>query len=39
MKREEIIPAITIKLKEMSTETILFHEAVADSLGLHVTDH
>jgi DNA-binding MarR family transcriptional regulator len=23
----------------MSTETILFHQAVADILGLHVTDH
>ena len=39
MKREEIILTITEKLKEMSTETILFHEAVADVLGLHITDH
>ena len=39
MKREENILAITEKLKEMSTETILFHEAVADVLGLHTTDH
>ncbi len=39
MKREESIQAITGKIKEMSTETILFHQAVADVLGLHITDH
>ena len=39
MKREEIIQAINEKFREMSTETIMFHQAVADKLGLHVTDH
>lgn len=39
MKREEVIQAINNKLREMSTETILFHQAVADTLGLHITDH
>ena len=39
MKREEIIQAINEKFREMSTETIMFHQAVADILGLHVTDH
>lgn len=39
MKREEIIQAINDKLREMSTETIMFHQAVADALGLHITDH
>ena len=39
MKREEIIRAITEKFREMSTETIMFHQAVADALGLHITDH
>jgi DNA-binding MarR family transcriptional regulator len=39
MKREEIIQAINDKFREMSTETIMFHQAVADILGLHVTDH
>jgi DNA-binding MarR family transcriptional regulator len=38
-KREEIIQAIIEKRREMSTETIMFHQAVADILGLHVTDH
>jgi len=39
MKREEIIQAINEKFREMSTETITFHQAVADKLGLYVTDH
>jgi DNA-binding MarR family transcriptional regulator len=39
MKREEIIQAINDKLKEMSIETIIFHQVVADVLGLHITDH
>jgi len=39
MKREEIIQAISEKFREMSTETIMFHQAVADELGLHITDH
>jgi DNA-binding MarR family transcriptional regulator len=39
MKREEIIQAINEKFREMSTETILFHQVVADILGLHITDH
>lgn len=39
MKREEIIRAITEKFREMSTETIMFHQTVADVLGLHITDH
>jgi DNA-binding MarR family transcriptional regulator len=38
-KREEIIQAIIEKRREMSTETIMFHQAVADELGLHITDH
>lgn len=39
MNREEIIQAINEKFREMSTETILFHQAAADLLGLHITDH
>lgn len=39
MKREEIIQAISDKFGEMSTEMIMFHQAVADVLGLHITDH
>ncbi len=38
-KREEIIQAIIEKRREMSTETIMFHQSVANVLGLHITDH
>jgi DNA-binding MarR family transcriptional regulator len=39
MKRDETIHAIIDKFREMSTETIMFHQAVADELGLYITDH
>jgi DNA-binding MarR family transcriptional regulator len=39
MRREEVIQAIVVKLREMSTQTIMFHQTVADVLGLHITDH
>jgi DNA-binding MarR family transcriptional regulator len=38
-KREETIQVIIEKRREMSTETIMFHQNVADVLGLHITDH
>lgn len=38
-KREAIIQAIINKRREMSTETVMFHQSVADTLGLHITDH
>src|SRR5918998_2387098 len=38
-KREEIIHAVREKFTEMSTETILFHQALADMLDFHITDH
>jgi DNA-binding MarR family transcriptional regulator len=37
--REEIIQTINDRFAEMSTETILFHQALADILGFHTTDH
>ena len=39
MNREDVIQAINQKFRQMSTETIMFHQAVADVLGLHITDH
>jgi DNA-binding MarR family transcriptional regulator len=39
MERNKIIHAINERFTEMSTETILFHQAVADILGFHITDH
>ena len=39
MDREEAIQTIVDRFREMSTETIMFHQAVADELGLYITDH
>lgn len=39
MERKEIIHAVNEKFTEISTETILFHQALADVLDIHVTDH
>ncbi len=39
MQKAEIIKAINDKFTEMSNETILFHQIVADAVGLHITDH
>ena len=39
MKRNELVYSIMEKVKEMSTQTILFHQVVASILGLHITDH
>src|SRR5919106_662687 len=38
-KREEIIHTVREKFMEMSTETILFHQALADIFDFHITDH
>lgn len=38
-EREQTIQAIIEKLGEMSAETVMFHQGVADVLGLHITDH
>jgi len=37
--REKIIQNIVDKFREMSTETVMFHQVVADELGLYITDH
>lgn len=39
MTREELIQGINQKLREISTEAIMLHQAVADRLGLYITDH
>ena len=39
MDREEAIQTIVDRFREMSTETIMFHQAVADELGLYIADH
>jgi DNA-binding MarR family transcriptional regulator len=39
MTNEELIQTIVDKFREMSTEAVMFHQAVADELGLYITDH
>jgi DNA-binding MarR family transcriptional regulator len=39
MKREEIMRAISEKFWEMLIEGVMFHQALAGELGLHITDH
>jgi DNA-binding MarR family transcriptional regulator len=39
MNREQTIHTIVGRFREMSIETIMFHQAIADVLGLHITDH
>jgi DNA-binding MarR family transcriptional regulator len=39
MEKHEIVHAVREKFTEMSTETILFHQALADVLDFHITDH
>jgi DNA-binding MarR family transcriptional regulator len=38
-KRDEALHELTLAGRRLSTATILFHQAVADRLGLNVTDH
>jgi DNA-binding MarR family transcriptional regulator len=39
MTNKELIQTIVDKFREMSTEAVMFHQAVADELGLYITDH
>jgi len=38
-RRAELLAALDEEFRDLSTATILFHQAVADRLGMHVTDH
>jgi DNA-binding MarR family transcriptional regulator len=38
-KRSELVAAIPQELRQLATATILFHQAIADRLGMHLTDH
>jgi DNA-binding MarR family transcriptional regulator len=39
MSREETIQNVVDKFREMSIEAVMFHQALADELGLYITDH
>jgi DNA-binding MarR family transcriptional regulator len=38
-KRSELLAALNDEFRQLTTATILFHQTVADRLGMHVTDH
>jgi DNA-binding MarR family transcriptional regulator len=38
-EREELLAALGDGFRQLSTATVLFHQAVADRLGMNVTDH
>jgi DNA-binding MarR family transcriptional regulator len=37
--RGELLAALTMAGRHLSTATVMFHQAIADRLGLNVTDH
>src|SRR5262245_55047811 len=39
VKRTELLAALTGEFRQLSAATIMFHQAVADRLGMNVTDH
>ena len=39
MTRPELLHALTVQSRRLSTRTVLFHQMIADHLGLHTTDH
>jgi hypothetical protein len=39
MGRKETIQNIIDKFRELSTDAVMFHQALADELDLYITDH
>jgi len=37
--RSELLAGLGQEFRQLATATILFHQAIADRLGMHVTDH
>ena len=38
-ERDELLAALGDEFRQLSTATVLFHQAIADRLGMNVTDH
>src|SRR5262245_19764396 len=38
-ERSELLAALFMEFRQLSAATIMFHQAVADRLGMNVTDH
>jgi len=39
LNRAELLAALSQEFRQFATATVLFHQAIADRLGMHVTDH
>jgi DNA-binding MarR family transcriptional regulator len=39
LTRPELLQALTAQSRRLSTRTVLFHQMIAERLGLHTTDH
>ena len=38
-ERAELLAALVGEFRELSAATVMFHQAVADRLGMNITDH
>ena len=38
-KRSELLAALKDQFRQLATATVLFNQAIADRLGMHLTDH
>ena len=38
-RRQDLLQALHMGFRQMSAGAVMFHQAIADRLGLHVTDH
>jgi DNA-binding MarR family transcriptional regulator len=38
-QRAELLAALVGEFRELSAATVMFHQAVSDRLGMHITDH
>ena len=38
-RREELLARLNYEFRQLSAATVLFHQAVADRLGMNITDH
>ncbi len=37
--KTELMAAVGLEVRQLTSATIMFHQAIADRLGMHVTDH
>jgi DNA-binding MarR family transcriptional regulator len=39
VERDALLAALALEFRELSAATVMFHQAVADRLGMNITDH